>query len=500
MLFFDIIKSVLKDIDYKIYPDDVLDIDIKGISCDSRKIFRGYIFAAINGYKCNGSVYIPDAISHGAVTVLTENTSDIVYSESGNIYVIVVENVRKILAEITLKLHFNGNIPLDIFGITGTNGKTSVSFYVSHILNTCNVNTAILGTLGGISGTVNINTDRTTPDIVSTCEIFGNYIRHGVKAVAMEVSSHALELERVHGIKFKIGVFTNLTQDHLDFHSSMESYANAKKKLFSQCNTAIINIDDRYGENMLVPCKKITYSVNDSRADYFAKDISYSSSGTSFILCNSGIEYKLKLPVWGNFTVMNVLAAIALCHEYGLPTERICNALPLLPAVPGRFECISKQNGVNVILDYAHTPDGIKNVLETTKTFTMGNLISVFGCGGDRDNKKRSIMGKIACDMSDYTIITTDNPRSENELTIAHEVASMIEYGSCSYNIILDREKAIQHALNCAKNGDTVIIMGKGHESYQQFGNIRYPFSDKETVLRIQQNKITNKDKTNGSN
>lgn len=488
MLFFDIIKSVLKNVNYKIYPDDVLDIDIKGISCDSRKIFRGYIFAAVNGYKNNGSTYIPDAISHGAVAVLTESTNDIAYSESGNIYVIVVDNVRKILAEIALKLYFNSNIPLDIFGITGTNGKTSVSFYVSHILNACNVNTAVLGTLGGISGTVNINTDRTTPDIVSICEIFGNYIRHNIKSVAMEVSSHALELERVHGIKFKIGVFTNLTQDHLDFHGSMESYANAKKKLFSQCNTAIINIDDKYGENMSVPCKKITYSLSNPHADYFAKDILCSSSGTSFTLCNGGAEYKLKLQIWGNFAVMNLLAAIALCHEYGLTTENICNTLPSLPSVPGRFECISKQNGITVILDYAHTPDGIKNVLETARTFTVGNLVSVFGCGGDRDSKKRSIMGKIACDISDYTIITTDNPRSENEIAITQEVASLIEYCNCSYNIILDREKAIHHALNCAKSGDTIMIMGKGHESYQQFGNIRYPFSDKETVLRLQQN------------
>lgn len=499
MLFFDIIKSVLKKEDYKLYPDNILDIDIKGISCDSRKIFRGYIFAAVNGLNYNGSRYIPDAVLHGAVAILTENTDDIMYSENENIYVILVSNVRKTLADIALKLYFNNNIPLDLFGITGTNGKTSVSFYVSHILNSCGINAAVLGTLGGISGEVSINTDRTTPDIVSTCEIFVNYIRHGVKAVAMEVSSHALELERVCGIKFKVGVFTNLTEDHLDFHGSMESYANAKKKLFFQCDKAIINIDDKYGKNMHIPCKKITYSVKEHDADYFAKDIQYSSDGTAFVLCHNNSEYRLKLPIWGNFSVMNILAAVALCHEYGLKTDDICNSLHKIPTVPGRFECVSKQNGITVILDYAHTPDGIKNVLETAKTFTRGRLISVFGCGGDRERQKRSLMGKTACDISDYTIITTDNPRNENEIAIAYETATLIEYDSCSYNIITDREKAIQHALNCAKNGDTVMIMGKGHESYQQFGNIRYPFSDKETALRILQ-KIINKDKTNGSN
>lgn len=499
MLFFDIIKSVLKNGDYKLYPENILDIDIKGISCDSRKIFRGYIFAAVNGYNDNGSLYIPDAIYHGAVAILTENPDDIAYSDNGNIYVVAVSDVRKTLADIALKLYFNNSIPLDIFGITGTNGKTSVSFYTSHILGSFGINSAVLGTLGGIAGNVNINTDRTTPDIVSICEIFGNYIRHGVKAVAMEVSSHALALERVHGLKFKAGVFTNLTEDHLDFHHSMKNYADAKRKLFLQCDKAIINTDDEYGKDMPVPCTRITYSLKNPNADYFAKDIRCSSNGTSFILCNNGSEYCIKLPVCGNFAVMNILAAVALCNEYGLKTEDICNTLPKIPAVSGRFECISRQNDVTVILDYAHTPDGIKNVLETAKSFTKGKLISVFGCGGDREHQKRGIMGKTACDISDYAIITADNPRSENEVAIAYETAALIEYGSCSYNIITDREKAIEHALFCAKEGDTVIIMGKGHESYQQFGNIRYPFSDKETVLRIQQ-KITNKDKTNGSN
>lgn len=500
MLFFDIIKSVFDDSDYKLYPDEILDIDIKGISCDSRKVFRGYIFAAVNGYKNNGSDYIPEAISCGAVAVLTENKTDITYSVNDGIYVILVNNVRKALADIALKLYFNGKIPLDVFGITGTNGKTSVSIYTSHILNSCGVNAAALGTLGGIAADIpNIHTDRTTPDIVSICEIFRNYIRHGIKAVAMEVSSHALELERVRGIKFKAGIFTNLTEDHLDFHSSMDAYARAKEKLFSQCETSIINIDDEYGNNMHIPRKKVTYSAKNSNADYFAKDIRYSEYGTEFTLCNSGAEYKLKIPVYGNFSVMNVLAAIALCREYGLETEHICNALPKIPFVPGRFECIGRQNGITVILDYAHTPDGIKNVLETAKSFTKGRLISVFGCGGDRDPQKRGIMGKIACELSDYTVITSDNPRSENEISIAHETAALIEYGNFSYNIIIDREKAIMHAINCAKKGDTVMIMGKGHEKYQQFGNILYPFSDRDIVSKLQKNITNNKDKTHGS-
>lgn len=491
MLFFDIIRSVFNSADYKLYPDNILDIDIKGISCDSRKVFRGYIFAAINGYNDNGSSYISEAVSHGAVAILTENKEDIVYSENNNIYVIYVKNARRSLADIALKLYFNGNVPLDIFGITGTNGKTSVSVFISHILNTCNVKCSTLGTLGGICNDITVNTDRTTPDIVTSCEIFADFARHNTKAVAMEVSSHALELERVHGLKMKAGIFTNLTEDHLDFHRTMDTYGQAKKKLFSQCEYSVINIDDNFGKEIFLsaPYNKVSYSMNTHDANYFADDIHYSPDGTEFTLLTGGREYKIKSPTYGAFNVMNLLAAICACHIYGIKIEAICNAISTLPSVSGRFECISKQNGVNVILDYAHTPDGIKNVLETAKSFTKGKLISVFGCGGNRDPKKRSIMGNIACELSDYTVITTDNPRSENEIAIAYEVATSLEYKQCSYNIIIDREKALQHALFSAKDGDTVMIMGKGHEKYQQFGNIRYPFSDKDTVLRIRQQK-----------
>lgn len=491
MLFSEIIRSVFSSTDYRLYPDNILDIDIKGISCDSRKVFRGYIFAAINGYNDNGSKYISEAVDHGAAAILTENNNDIVYSESSGIYVIHVKNVRRSLADIALKLYFNDGIPLDIFGITGTNGKTSVSLFISHILNTCNIKCGVIGTLGRACNGVTANTSRTTPDIVTLCEILTDFSRHGVEVTAMEVSSHALELERVHGIKMKAGVFTNLTEDHLDFHRTMDSYGKAKEKLFYQCEHAVINIDDDFGKKLFdtVPCKAVSYSMLDKNADLFADNVCCSPDGTEFTLFAYDNEYNVKAPTHGVFNVMNMLAAIGTCHIYGVAFDNICSALSTLPPVTGRFECISKQDGICVILDYAHTPDGIKNALETASNFTKGRLISVFGCGGDRDAQKRSIMGRIACELSDYAIITTDNPRSENEIAIANEVASSIEYKHCSYNIIIDREKALQHALESAKSGDTVMIMGKGHEKYQQFGNIRYPFSDKDTVLRIQQQK-----------
>lgn len=485
MLLFDILNNILDKKEYELFPDDMLDIDIKGISSDSRKVLKGYVFASVNGTKINGAQFIPDAISHGATVILTQNRSDAIYCDRA--YVVVVNDVRLTLGKMAVKLHFNDTLPLDIIGVTGTNGKTTVSHYTGSILNKCNLPCAVLGTLGGAMDSFKIASDRTTPDAISLCEYISDFARHGAKALSMEVSSHALELNRVCGLKFNVGIFTNLTEDHLDFHSDMASYGKAKAKLFEQCDTAVINIDDEFGKalSQSVACRCVTYSLSDSTADYFATDIVHSVTGSKFNLNSKSGTQSITISTPGNFSVMNAIASAAACCEYGCNLSDVALALSNMGQVEGRFERLCIFDGINVILDYAHTPDGIKNVLFTARDFTKGKLICVFGCGGDREKTKRPIMGNIACELADYVIITSDNPRSENELSIAHEIISLLEYKRINYNIIIDREKAIHHALLTAKQHDTVVIMGKGHEKSQDILGIRYPFSDRDIILKF---------------
>ena len=266
----------------------------------------------------------------------------------------------------------------------------------------------------------------------------------------------------------------------------MESYGKAKAKLFEQCDVAVINIDDEFGKRLSseVNCSCVTYSLSDSNADYFASNIIHSPMGSEFILNAKRTQYKVTIATPGDFSVMNALAAIAACCEYGAKINDVIDAMANIGQVEGRFERLCTFDGINVILDYAHTPDGIKNVLSTAKSFTKGKLICIVGCGGNREKAKRPIMGDIASQIADYTVITSDNPRGENELSVAYDTASALEYKRINYNIIIDREKAICHALSSASKDDTVIIMGKGHEKYQEISGIRYPFSDRDAVLR----------------
>ncbi len=487
MLLFDIINSVFEKEQFRLVPHNALDIDIKGITQDSRKVFKGYAFAAIPGANENGEKYISDAIEHGASLIITQNRQNETYADNKSVYVLTVDDVRSALSRVALKLYFNSGIPLDIIGVTGTNGKTSVSFTVSHILNSCGICSATLGTLGGSWRSMHFDTGHTTPDIVTLCEAVSTFARHGARVLSMEVSSHALALGRVLGLKMTVGVFTNLTPDHLDYHKTISEYGKAKRKLFDNCSIAIINIDDDFGRQMLstLPCPYRTYSINDPDSDYFAKAIVHTPRGTSFTLCTGSNEYSLKIHPIGDFNVMNMLASIAACHEYGVSVEACINAAQAMPPVEGRFETVGEYNGASIILDYAHTPDGIRNALLTARSFTKGRIISLFGCGGNRDTSKRSTMGQISGELADYTVITSDNPRNENEVAIAIQVAEDLEYSQKKYNIIIDREKAICHALSAARSGDTVLIMGKGHEKYQQFGNITYPFSDRSIIQKF---------------
>lgn len=488
MFFFDLIQSSLGNETYNIFPENAKNIYITGIADDSRNVKNGFLFAAIPGYKNNGTIFIRDAIANGAVAVLTEADTELCRSLSNSVYVLQVKDARAAFALIAKQFFDNIDNSLELFGVTGTNGKTSVTHYIAWVLNTLGIKTGIIGTLGGIAPGKEISTERTTPGTLKLFEIFSEYATDNTKAVAMEISSHALELKRAYGLKFRFGIFTNLTEDHLDFHKTMEAYKEAKKKLFLQCEAGIINIDNAYGAEIAatIPCRAITYSAECPTADYFASDIVTEQNETRFILTVRGKDkYNITLKTPGLFSVYNALAATALCIEYGAEPLSVCSAIAKMPPVCGRFEAVANNLGINIILDYAHTPDGIKNVLSTAKEFTHGKIIAVFGCGGDREKAKRKEMGKISANIADYTIITSDNPRSENEIAIAYEIVGELDDMQCIYNIIINREKAIEHAVKCAASGDTVIIMGKGHEAYQQLGDIKYPFSDHDIIKKV---------------
>ncbi len=487
MFFFELINNALEGVSSYVYPEVVKNIKINGIASDSRNVREGFLFAAIPGYRDNGVSYIQDAVALGAVVILTEASEELCRKVSSSCYVIRVNNVREAFALITAEFYSHCDRKLDLIGVTGTNGKTSTTHYIAHILNSLSVRTGIIGTLGGRLGELTFPTERTTPDILDLFGLFSSFAANDAKAAAIEVSSHALEMKRVAGLKFKFGVFTNLTEDHLDFHKNMSAYRKAKEKLFSQCETAVINSDDPYGREIIknIPSRVITYGTG-ADADYRAVSVRSSFSGAVFdMITPDKRTVKISVSTPGMFSVYNALASAVVCTEYGFDAGDVAKALSSAPPIPGRFEPIIRKGAPLVIIDYAHTPDGIKNVIQTAREFTKGRLISVFGCGGDREKEKRSKMGEISAELSDYTVITSDNPRSENEICIANEIVSGLECKQCFYNIVINREKAIEHAIRCADTDDTVIIMGKGHEAYQQIGGIKYPSDDRSIVLSV---------------
>lgn len=453
--------------------------EITAICYDSRKVVPGAVFVAVRGYKTDGHEYIPTAIEKGASVIVSEEELD------GNISHVVVGDCRKALAVLSAEWFGNPSENLTIIGVTGTNGKTTTTYLLKFILDKLSgEKTGLIGTNQIIIGDKAVTSERTTPESYELQSLFAQMRDAGCKYVVMEVSSHALVLDRVYSCNFDIGIFTNLTQDHLDFHKTMENYLKAKMKLFDICKTGIINADDASSEKILseTSCKKFVYSTVKHDADIYAGHINLASDKSMYRAVYNGEETDVCIPIPGMFSVYNSLAAISAAVVLGFGLPQIAEVLQYCSGVRGRAEVVMKGD-FTVMVDYAHTPDGVENILKSVKDFTLGRLICVFGCGGDRDHSKRPIMGNIVSSLADVTIVTSDNPRTEQPNDIIAQILEGIDKDKFPPIILPDRREAIRYALQIAHEKDCVLILGKGHETYQEINGHRGHFDDREEVL-----------------
>lgn len=473
------LEKVIEGLDVISIKGDI-NLDIANIEYNSRKVIEGTLFVCVKGFTVDGHKFIDSAIEKGAKAFLVEEDIDI----QGYTF-IRVENTRKSMAKVADNFCNHPSEKLGVIGVTGTNGKTSITTFLSEILKLNSNKVGLIGTIKIFDGEKEVSSNSTTPESVDLQKTFNNMLDNGCDYCAMEVSSHSLALNRVDETKFKLGLFTNLTPDHLDFHRDLDDYRDAKEKLFYKTTLAnIINIDDEGGKkiyenikNLDTPC--YTYGI-DTKSDFMAKDIKIDAAGVSYRLITPTYEEVIFVPVPGRFTVYNTLAVIAACYMLDIPRGVFQEALRTTGGVAGRFEVVPNNKGINVIVDYAHTPDALENVLKTAKEFAKGNIITVFGCGGDRDKSKRPLMGKIGQEFSDICFVTSDNPRTEDPKLIIEDILKGLDQKNKNYRVVVDRKEAIEEAIKFAKKDDIVIIAGKGHENYQIIGKTKYHFDDKE--------------------
>ena len=456
--------------------------DITGICYDSRKAEPGFLFVCIVGYETDGHKYIAAALEKGAVAVVVQNGSA-VSKLSEDITVLYADNTRKTLASLGSVFFGHPEQKMQIIGVTGTNGKTTVTTLIKSILEAEGKKVGLIGTNANMIGDLVLPTERTTPESFELYALFADMAEAGVEYVVMEVSSHSLELFRVYGISYAVGAFTNLTQDHLDFHITMENYLAAKQKLFLQSNCGVVNADDAAGKTVYqdAPCPMMSFSI-DGEGDMNAENVSISADGVTFQLNYQGDSYPVSLGIPGKFSVYNALTAIGVCVSAGVPVKHAISALTTAKGVMGRCETVPTDTDYTVIIDYAHTPDGLENILSTVREFTKNRVITLFGCGGDRDRTKRPLMGEIAAKLSDYCIVTSDNPRTENPSAIISDVVEGVSKTDCPYIVIENRREAIGYALQFAKAGDSIVLAGKGHETYQIIGKTKNHFDEREVV------------------
>ncbi len=461
-----------------------LDKEVSGIAYDSREVEAGHLFVAISGFEMDGHDFIKEAVEAGAEAVLVEKEVEL----ASDIPAVKVADTRHALAKVSAKFYDYPARDLTVIGVTGTNGKTTTTYLIETILRELGIETGLIGTIKNKVGTQEADASRTTPESLDLQRYFARMREEGITHVVMEVSSHALALDRVLEIDFDRQVFTNLSQDHLDFHESWEDYFAAKLKLF-QFNEqpSIVNIDNKWGPEIInrAAGEMVTYGV-ESRADFTADEIKIDARGVSYQLQMETEELAINLKLTGRFNVYNSLAAVAAVASLGYELGDIKAGLETAERVPGRFQLVEAGQEFGVIIDYAHTPDGMENVLETAHEFTSGRVIVLFGCGGDRDRKKRPIMGQLGIELADLAVVTSDNPRSEEPAAIIEEIVAGIEevdgQQGADYLVIQERGAAIEEAVKLADPEDIILIIGKGHETYQDFGDRVIDFDDREVA------------------
>lgn len=463
--------------------------DITGIAYDSRNVEEGNIFVCIKGFSSDGHKYIKGASERGAVCALVQSGE--AYDDS-IIPVIVCEDTRAALGKISANFFERPADKLEIIGVTGTNGKTTTTYMLSSIIENTGKHCGLIGTISYKAGNTVKESTHTTPESYELHKMFREMVDGGDKACVMEVSSHALYMGRVDNVVFDYGIFSNLTEDHMDFHKDFEEYYQAKKKLFYKVRGAgLINVDDEYGKRMYEELKEegvrvYAYSTISTGADYYAEVLNKTDTYSVIKIYHNGsfiAEMKINIP--GTFSVYNALAAFSAAHESGIDAKEIVNGIEGIKGVPGRFELVPNDKGVVVIVDYAHTPDALIKVLDTANEFKKARLICVFGCGGDRDRAKRPMMGEAAGERCEYCIVTSDNPRTEEPLGILKDIEAGISKTGCTYEIIADRREAIKRAIDIYESGDVIIVAGKGHEDYQIIGTEKIHFDDKEVIEEI---------------
>jgi UDP-N-acetylmuramoyl-L-alanyl-D-glutamate--2,6-diaminopimelate ligase len=448
-------------------------VEISELAYDSRRAGPGTLFFCVVGEKVDGHEFAARVVGAGAPALVVERELDLAVPQ------VVVADSRAAMAPLAARFWGDPTAELRVVGVTGTNGKTTTAFLIREILHSADVRCGLLGTVKQVVGGVERDVVRTTPEAIELQGTFRQMLEGGDEACAMEVSSHAMALHRADAIHFEVAVFTNLTQDHLDFHADMENYFLAKRKLFEAGpRVAIVNIDDPYGRRLAGEFECITFSAEGAEADYSARDVTFDATGAAFTV--AGMALRTVLP--GHFNVANALGAFAAAEAMGVGSEIAAAGLARAGRVPGRFEPIDEGQEFAVLVDYAHTPDSLENVLRAARRLTAGRLISVFGAGGDRDRDKRPKMGRAGAELSDLAIVTSDNPRSEDPETIVAEVAGGAA-GAEELIVVVDRREAIALALGRAAAGDTVVIAGKGHEQGQEFEDGRkVPFDDREVA------------------
>jgi UDP-N-acetylmuramoyl-L-alanyl-D-glutamate--2,6-diaminopimelate ligase len=481
------IKQLIADLP-AILVEGALDREVLGVAYDSRRVTPGMVFVAVPGLKTDGHSYIENAIERGAVAVVCERNGFI----SQRAAKIKVKDTREALARLSAVFYQRPSARLKVIGITGTNGKTTVAFMVKQILERAGIKTGLMGTIRYEIGERVIPAHRTTPESLDIQQMMAQMLRADCQACVMEVSSHALEQKRVMEIDFDAIIFTNLTQDHLDFHGNMETYYLAKKKLFAQWpnhdkpRTALINIDDAFGQRLLVESDaevKLSYGI-DQTAQIRATHIQLGRQETQMEIQTPQKSLPCRLPLLGRHNVYNALAAFGAARALDVPCKTIIKALESMQPVPGRLELVPGSQPFTVLVDYAHTDDALRNVLTALKEITVGRVLLVFGCGGNRDSGKRPKMGRVAAELADYSVITSDNPRKESAATIASQIQEgywKVRQDGC--HMELDRHRAIDETIRLAKPGDTVLIAGKGHETCQEFEDTIVPFDDRVFAL-----------------